>query len=170
MPSFKSSLFVAAAALTSVVSAQVDETKYPFKAPSATDYRSPCPGLNTLANHGILPRDGKNLDIPTVAAAALLAYNISTDAVNVFGALGLAASTTGDAKTFHLKDLAQHDPQVLEHDASMTRNDSYFGDDLAFSETAFARTVASWGTAATITVSLLRCGYSSSKAAHKGTV
>lgn len=28
------------------------EAEYPFKAPGPTDQRGPCPGLNTLANHG----------------------------------------------------------------------------------------------------------------------
>ena len=34
------------------------EPGYPYMAPKATDSRGPCPGLNTLANHGYLPRDG----------------------------------------------------------------------------------------------------------------
>lgn len=28
------------------------EASHPFKAPGSTDQRGPCPGLNTLANHG----------------------------------------------------------------------------------------------------------------------
>jgi hypothetical protein len=28
------------------------EAAYPFQAPGPTDQRGPCPGLNTLANHG----------------------------------------------------------------------------------------------------------------------
>ncbi|RMZ66241.1 aromatic peroxygenase [Pyrenophora seminiperda CCB06] len=31
---------------------------YPFQAPGPTDQRGPCPGLNTLANHGYIPRNG----------------------------------------------------------------------------------------------------------------
>ena len=34
-----------------------------YHPPGPTDQRSPCPALNTLANHGLLPRDGK--DVPT---------------------------------------------------------------------------------------------------------
>ncbi|KAF2129688.1 hypothetical protein P153DRAFT_24182 [Dothidotthia symphoricarpi CBS 119687] len=34
------------------------EANYPFKAPGSTDQRGPCPGLNTLANHGYIPRNG----------------------------------------------------------------------------------------------------------------
>lgn len=32
-----------------------------YQPPTANDVRSPCPMLNALANHGILPRDGKNI-------------------------------------------------------------------------------------------------------------
>ncbi|KAF7362906.1 Cloroperoxidase [Mycena venus] len=32
----------------------------------STDLRAPCPGLNTLANHGYLPRDGRNITVPMI--------------------------------------------------------------------------------------------------------
>lgn len=34
------------------------EADHPFKEPGPTDQRGPCPGLNTLANHGYIPRTG----------------------------------------------------------------------------------------------------------------
>lgn len=33
-------------------------TQHQFIAPTATDKRGPCPGLNAAANHGFLPRSG----------------------------------------------------------------------------------------------------------------
>jgi unspecific peroxygenase len=33
----------------------VNDAAHPFKAPKSTDLRGPCPGLNTLANHGVSP-------------------------------------------------------------------------------------------------------------------
>jgi hypothetical protein len=33
--------------------------------------RSPCPGLNSLANHGFLPRSGKNISIPVLVKGCL---------------------------------------------------------------------------------------------------
>lgn len=61
---------------------QVDWSQHQFQAPSSNDSRGPCPGLNTLvhtlegtvifdsssdfhrlANHGFLPRNGRNLTI-----------------------------------------------------------------------------------------------------------
>jgi hypothetical protein len=35
-----------------------------WRAPTDTDSRSPCPGLNTLANHDVLPRNGLNITQP----------------------------------------------------------------------------------------------------------
>lgn len=37
--------------------------------PGAGDVRSPCPGINSLANHGFLPHDGKGITIPDLIAA-----------------------------------------------------------------------------------------------------
>ncbi|KAJ3926022.1 MAG: Chloroperoxidase, partial [Lentinula lateritia] len=41
------------------------------------DARAPCPGLNTLANHGYIPRSGRNIDFITLVAAIMEVYNIS---------------------------------------------------------------------------------------------
>lgn len=145
MPSFKSIVVSSAVAMLPLAAQALDETTYPYEAPGATDSRSPCPGLNALANHGILPRDGKNIDMATLIKAAYTGYSLSEGATQVVGGVGLKASTTGDASTFNLGDLAQHDPQVIEHDGSMTREDAYFGDALSFNETAWQRTLANWG-------------------------
>lgn len=32
--------------------------EYAFVAPSSTDLRGPCPGLNAMANHGYIPHNG----------------------------------------------------------------------------------------------------------------
>lgn len=32
-----------------------------YQAPGPSDSRGPCPGLNTLANHGLINRNGKNI-------------------------------------------------------------------------------------------------------------
>lgn len=34
----------------------VNDKAHPYIKPGPTDLRGPCPGLNTLANHGYLPR------------------------------------------------------------------------------------------------------------------
>lgn len=152
MPSFRS-LYFAAAAVLIPSSAALDETTYPFQPPTDTDVRAPCPALNALANHGILPRDGKGITIEVLTDAAYKGFTIAGDATQVFGSLAFQTSTTGNASTFNLDDLKQHTPHVLEHDGSMSRNDSYWDDNLSFNEQAWARTLASWGDNEVITVS-----------------
>ncbi|KAJ8566202.1 heme-thiolate peroxidase [Phytophthora cinnamomi] len=98
--------------------------------------RSPCPGLNTLANHGYLPRDGKNVTIKMVMAVAKDKFNIAEDLVTVMGALSPAV--------FDLNDLSKHNDPI-EHDASMARSDSYFGEDPAVVTPSLINDVLSYG-------------------------
>lgn len=151
MPSFKSVLVSSAVAMLPLAAQALDETTYPFQAPGTSDSRSPCPGLNALANHGILPRDGKNINMATLIQATFTGFSLAQAATEVVGGVALDASTTGDATTFNLADLAQHDPQVIEHDGSMTREDENTGDNLAFSDAAWQRTLTNWGDVDTIT-------------------
>ncbi|KAF8522367.1 Chloroperoxidase, partial [Gautieria morchelliformis] len=41
------------------------------------DSRSPCPALNTAANHGYLPRDGRSLSMWDIITAVQACYNTS---------------------------------------------------------------------------------------------
>jgi len=52
-----------------------------WKAPGPGDSRSPCPMLNTLANHGVLPRDGKGITKEMLGDAFVNVLGCST----VFG-------------------------------------------------------------------------------------
>ncbi|OHW92609.1 chloroperoxidase-like protein [Colletotrichum incanum] len=63
------------------------------------------------------------------------------------GIPALTTSTTGNNSTFHLSDVNQHMPQVIEHDGSLTRNDAYFGDSNNFSPAAWGRALHAWGDA-----------------------
>ncbi|KAJ6531461.1 Cloroperoxidase [Mycena vulgaris] len=90
--------------------------KHQWIAPKATDARSPCPALNTLANHGYLPRTGQNITALVAPAK--------------FGLLSGSAPTTLDLDALKLHNL-------LEHDASLSRNDFGVGDNLHFNETVF---------------------------------
>jgi hypothetical protein len=49
--------------------AAVDPGVGVWQAPTATDIRGPCPGLNALANHGYLPRDGKKIHVTDIVTA-----------------------------------------------------------------------------------------------------
>ncbi|KAL7921470.1 Cloroperoxidase [Trichoderma austrokoningii] len=96
------------------------------------DSRSPCPGINVLANHGYLPRSGKNIDLPTLQNAVAAAYNYAPNTFDdVFEQVqALKLSTTGNISTFNLVDVAKHG--YMEFDGSLSRNDFYFGDNLHF--------------------------------------
>ncbi|KAK7054308.1 hypothetical protein VNI00_003501 [Paramarasmius palmivorus] len=97
------------------------------------DLRSPCPGLNTLANHGYLPRDGKNITIPMILQAGFDGYHIESDALILAAKVGLL--TSDEVLTMTLDDLKVHG--VIEHDASLSRQDFALGDNLHFNETIF---------------------------------
>ncbi|KAK7915273.1 hypothetical protein PG985_012976 [Apiospora marii] len=97
----------------------------------ASDSRSPCPGLNVLANHGYLPRDGRNINKTILSQAATEAYGFPNGfndfAVDVV--LNGHLQTTGTNDTFHLGDLsrpASHN--VCEFDGSLSRGDLAMGD------------------------------------------
>ncbi|KAJ7059236.1 Cloroperoxidase [Mycena amicta] len=123
--------------LTTVKLAYADDHRW--IAPTATDVRSPCPGLNTLANHGYLPRNGKNLTIPIILHAALQGLNIGTSAILVGAKLGLLSGDAPDS--LDLDALALHN--LVEHDASLSRGDFALGDNLHFNETIFSTLVDS---------------------------
>ncbi|KAG6994217.1 hypothetical protein G7Y79_00046g082680 [Physcia stellaris] len=54
------------------------EAAYPYQDPKASDQRGPCPGLNTLANHGYINRNGITTVAQSVAASAKV-FNMGAD-------------------------------------------------------------------------------------------
>ncbi|KAF4446565.1 hypothetical protein F53441_9792 [Fusarium austroafricanum] len=117
-----------------------------WRAPTAGDRRSPCPMVNSLANHGYLPRDGLDISLDDLIVAFTDAINLDPAATTLVGAKAL---TTGNNVTFNLDDLAKHG--VIEHDGSLSRADIFFGDNHSFNETIWAST-ASHFTESTISI------------------
>ncbi|KAK3389404.1 Chloroperoxidase [Podospora didyma] len=103
-----------------------------YHPPGLFDSRSPCPGLNAMANHGYLPHSGKNIDIEAVRSGVAAAYNYESHVFDPAfeAAVNFKLTTTGNASTFNLADLAKHD--TIEFDGSLSRNDFFFGDDNHF--------------------------------------
>ncbi len=64
--------------------------------------------LNSLANHGYLPRNGRNVSIDQVVNAIDLALNLSPLSSRPVVELAATTSTTGYATTFNLDDLNLH--------------------------------------------------------------
>ncbi|KAH7129935.1 Chloroperoxidase [Dactylonectria estremocensis] len=104
-----------------------------WQAPTESDRRSPCPMVNSLANHGYLPRDGLNISLADLIVAFTDAVNLDPAATTL---VGQKAVLTGNNVTFDLDNLAKHG--VIEHDGSLSRNDIYLGDNLGFNETIWS--------------------------------
>ncbi|KAJ7627233.1 Chloroperoxidase [Roridomyces roridus] len=127
---------------------QVPDVDHPFIAPGPDDQRGPCPGMNTLANHGFIPRNGIatfeeitlaqveafNLDINfgafLVAANMLMRGNPFVNKISIGGVsplvpplpYGIGSNVTGG--------LAKHGG--FEGDGSITRADVHIGDNVNF--------------------------------------
>ncbi|KAI1075743.1 Chloroperoxidase [Whalleya microplaca] len=114
-----------------------------WKPAGPNDSRAPCPMLNTLANHGFLPRDGKDITENQTADALSAALNFNGELAR---GLHQIACTTNlrkpNATTFSLSDLSNHN--ILEHDASLSRQDFYFGPVQPFNQTIFDETRSYW--------------------------
>lgn len=100
--------------------------------PGDGDVRSPCPGINTLANHGIIPRDGKNVPISLLHQQLSAIYPVSEDFLTIPIAdafeNGLTHVDPNDG-SIHLLTLDRlSEAKVMEHDASFFRQDAFFGD------------------------------------------
>lgn len=119
-------LSAAAAAATSSVSAlEVGDYYRPsgdevsgFAGTTAVYRRSPCPALNTLANHGYLARNGQNITSDALSDALTSVYNLDLVTAQIL--------VNQVPSSFSLDYLGTHN--LLEHDASLTHRDFYYGD------------------------------------------
>lgn len=129
-----------------------------FIAPDySKDIRGPCPGLNTLANHGFLARDGITTFDELVDAQQNV-YNVGFDLAQLLAVLGLT-TTDGDIVTEKLSIGCDATPRTsfnpkltgtepgldghnkFEADTSLTRSDFFItnprGNNFAFNSTLF---------------------------------
>ncbi|TFK21072.1 aromatic peroxygenase precursor [Coprinopsis marcescibilis] len=133
----------------------VDDCEHPWRPLRNGDIRGPCPGLNTLASHGYLPRDGvatpsqiieavqegynMNNQIATVTTfiAHLMDGNVVTDLLSI----GEKTRRTGPdpPSPAIVGGISNHG--TFEGDASMTRGDAFFGDNHSFNQTLFDQLV-----------------------------
>ncbi|KAK0544810.1 hypothetical protein OC845_005406 [Tilletia horrida] len=129
----------------------VFDSAHPYKAPGPNDIRGPCPGLNTLANHGYLNRTGivtpqaivqavqkgYNMARPLAIFLAWGAHVVDGNQLTNLISIGRKSSATGKdpAKPAQVGGLNTHG--LFEGDASTTRGDAAFGDNFSFNETLF---------------------------------
>ncbi|KAJ7141738.1 Cloroperoxidase [Mycena crocata] len=106
---------------------------------AAGDVRGPCPGLNTLANHGYLPRSGKNFTVKQLLDAGEAGFNLDPAPIAVAAKFGIM--TKYDSENYNTMDLdTLADHNIIEHDASISREDfgDGTGDNKNFNETTFS--------------------------------
>lgn len=115
-----------------------DSGPNPFQAPSSTDLRGECPGLNAAANHGFLPRNGRPTIAQTITGLGD-AYNMSPDLAA--GLAAIAVLISGDIPSLEWSiggafpsslPLVLSEPQGIvgshnkyEGDSSVARGDAY---------------------------------------------
>ncbi|CAE6456574.1 unnamed protein product [Rhizoctonia solani] len=100
-----------------------DGTWGDFQPPRQGDARSPCPALNALANHGVIPRNGRGMTWKELGEASRAAYNLSPTLSKQVPWLTAKLIYAGRDwnETMTLDDLNAHG--AIEHDASYTRAD-----------------------------------------------
>ncbi|CAA7263571.1 unnamed protein product [Cyclocybe aegerita] len=129
----------------------VNDKAHPWKPLRRGDIRGPCPGLNTLASHGYLPRNGiatpaqiinavqegfnmeNDLAIFVTYAAHLVDGNLITDLLS----LGHKTPLTGPDPPPPAIVGGLNTHAVFEGDASMTRGDAFFGNNHDLNATLF---------------------------------
>ncbi|KAF7359671.1 Cloroperoxidase [Mycena venus] len=129
---------------------QIPDAAHPFIAPGPNDQRGPCPGMNTLANHGYIPRNGiatfeeitlamveaYNLEINfgafLVAANMLLRGNPFVNKISIGGVSPLVPPLPGNIGSNVTGGLAKHGG--FEGDGSITRADVHIGDNRNFQD------------------------------------
>ncbi|TKY88449.1 hypothetical protein EX895_002801 [Sporisorium graminicola] len=108
-----------------------EDSAHPYIAPAKGAKRGPCPGLNTIANHGYLPRNGIVNPIELLVGT-FNGLNLSPDLAAILAAISFVGMgdllqlklSIGDG--YGLGDGLNHHG-ILEGDGSVTRKDHYWG-------------------------------------------
>ncbi|KAN0097127.1 heme-thiolate peroxidase [Tylopilus felleus] len=123
----------------------VNDPDHPFEPTRPDDMRGPCPGLNTLASHGYINRNGIATPTEIITAvqegfnmgyqfASFLTYSAFIVDGNVLtNKMSIGANTTQDGRSVPGIDTHGN----FEGDASITRQDYYLGNNFYFNEGLF---------------------------------
>ncbi|KAF4887686.1 putative sterigmatocystin biosynthesis peroxidase stcC [Colletotrichum fructicola] len=124
-----------------------------WKAPGPGDQRSPCPTMNTLANHGFVPHDGRNITLDKLTKGVKDALNVAESrALNIFEN-ALVVNPVPNATFFDLEMLHVHN--VIEHDGSLSRRDAVFDPTNSFDKGTFDNFVSYFGNEQAINTSII---------------
>ncbi|KAJ6142456.1 hypothetical protein N7471_001909 [Penicillium samsonianum] len=110
-----------------------------YRPAASGDLRSPCPALNSLANHGLIPRDGHNITADQLKDA-LQYIGVGVDIRHILvkraftvhdetSHIGLRNPGQVNESGIPVLDLDQTGrPHAVEHDVSLSREDRALGD------------------------------------------
>ncbi|PRP73503.1 hypothetical protein PROFUN_02512 [Planoprotostelium fungivorum] len=150
-------VFSAAAFLTPIVLviSHILKHRQPYKVPpykraEANDSRSPCPGLNVLANHNILPHNGKDISQERLNTA-LKVYNLGPDVRALLVNLLWKKLNLQKNQGFALSQLSETHNSI-EHDASLTREDLDIGNNVVLNHDLYKRFIKSSSNGKQITI------------------
>ena len=96
--------------------------------------------LNTLANHGFLNHNGKNITRADILYALPTYINFDNKTSSDLFDRAILTVSTPNATSFDLDDLDRHG--ILEHDGSLSRGDYFFGNNHDFNPSVFNQTKA----------------------------
>lgn len=108
------SLLASLVAVPTVVNGQLPEIDQHFYAPpNDLSERGPCPALNTLANHGYINRDGKNISVDFMSVTLEKVFGLSFDDASLIALSAVLNGVTYSVDTgggfiFDLFDLYKH--------------------------------------------------------------
>ncbi|KAJ7575171.1 Chloroperoxidase [Mycena floridula] len=137
---------------------QIPDAHHPFIAPGPNDQRGPCPAMNTLANHGYIPRNGiatfeeivvglmESFNLGVAFASTMVANNmlargnVFANKVSIGGVSPLVPPYPHKIDGPVTGGLAKHGRS--EGDASMTREDLFLGDNRNFQEALYDEDLA----------------------------
>ncbi|KAJ7066373.1 Chloroperoxidase [Mycena amicta] len=129
---------------------RIPDAAHPFIAPGPNDQRGPCPAMNTLANHGYIPRNGiatfeeillalmEAFNIELMFGATMVTNNMLTrgnsfvNKISIGGVSPLVPPLPGHIDGPETGGIAKHGR--FEGDASMTRADALIGDNRNFQD------------------------------------
>ncbi|KAM5384540.1 hypothetical protein ACJZ2D_001285 [Fusarium nematophilum] len=107
-----------------------------WKAPGEDDLRSPCPFMNTLANHDFVPHNGRNVTRTPFIEAIQEALGLDEPFVTQIFETGLV--------TFDL-DMLHNTHGAIEHDGSLSRRDAVFDPANQFDDDTFDNFIGYFG-------------------------
>ncbi|RYP27141.1 hypothetical protein DL768_011293 [Monosporascus sp. mg162] len=116
------------------------DSGHKWKPPGEGDVRGPCPMLNTLANHGHLPHNGKGIDKDMAIEALSSVLNWDVSIVSDLYDFAQPTNPNPNATTIDLNHLTRHN--ILEHDGSLSRQDANFGPADVFNEEIWNETIS----------------------------